>query len=356
MSVTRILDHNDIAHIVAQVGPDDFMRELISELRKAFALWSTDEYDVPARTGFHYATPVPGLIEWMPLHHRQSAVFQKAVGYHPQNPGRNRLPTVVATFVQFDQQTGELITVADGGLLTAMRTGAASAVATEALRDLSGPISLGLIGCGAQAVSQLHAILQVAQISEIRIFDTDQDAHESFAQRVQAFAAAVPVIESSPCEIAANSDVLCTATSVDVGQGPVMEDCVTRTGLHVNAIGSDFPGKIELPLSLLKRSLVIPDFPEQAAVEGECQQLEPSERGPSLMKVMGDPQQLANAKQATTVFDSTGWALEDYISLKVARQYADEMRIGRQIELSVSHGHPRNPYAAVLTPALTGVK
>ena len=180
---TRILSHHDIAEIVSRVGVDTFMRELINRLQKGFCEYSTSEFEIPVRAGFQYKKPAPGLIEWMPLHRREHSVFIKTVGYHPTNPSVRHTPTVTSIFNLFDPTDGHLTAVADGALLTAMRTGAASAVATRLLAKTSSPVALGLIGCGAQAVTQLHGIMQVADVAEIRIYDTDESVSQSFAER-----------------------------------------------------------------------------------------------------------------------------------------------------------------------------
>ena len=105
----------------------------------------------------------------------------------------------------------------------------------------------------------------------------------SVAARASRFCSPSLGIRSVPLrELVATADIICTRTSVGVGEGPVFEDGVTRPHLHVNAVGADLPNKFEIPLALLKRSLVVPDFPAQTALEGECQRLEPADIGPPL--------------------------------------------------------------------------
>ena len=103
--------------------------------------------------------------------------------------------------------------------------------------------------------------------------------------------------------------------------------------------------KVEVPASLLTRSLVCPDFPEQAIREGECQQLRPEEIGPSLVELVKAPGAWASASTATTVFDSTGWALEDHLALDMLLDYAGEMGLGTFVDLETPAVDPRDPYA-----------
>jgi ornithine cyclodeaminase/alanine dehydrogenase-like protein (mu-crystallin family) len=353
---TLLLTHHDVATAVATIGVDVFMRELIDELHAAFASFSKAEFDVPIRTGFHYDEPHAGLIEWMPLHRHEQAVFIKTVGYHPSNPVARNLPTVISTFNRFDPTTGKLLAVADGALLTALRTGAASAVATRLLADLSGLITLGLIGCGAQAVSQLHAIMQVADVAEILVFDANPKVSDSFANRIAMLNHGdVPVRVSSVADIVQESDVMCTATSIAVGEGPLFGNLTLKNDVHINAVGSDLPGKIELPISLLRNSFVCPDFPEQAILEGECQQLSRNQIGPSIMEVAADPKSHSQVKSQRTVFDSTGWALEDYVATQLLMRYADELKLGSKIALAGSNSDPWNPYAGISNAVAAGV-
>ena len=142
------------------------MDELIDRLDKAFRSFDPQRTKVPVRSGFNYSLPRSGLLEWMPLLQSGEHVLMKMVGYHPHNPDLSGLPTILSDFSLYNATTGRLEAVVDGTLLTAFRTGAASAVAS---RFLGSPDSrvVGLIGCGAQAVTQLHAMTRVFDIQTI---------------------------------------------------------------------------------------------------------------------------------------------------------------------------------------------
>ena len=124
-------------------------------------------------------------------------------------------------------------------------------------------------GHGAQAVTQLHAISRVFTLDRVLVYDTNPDAMHSFARRT-AFLG-LDVRPASLVDVETQSDIVCTATSVAVGAGPVISGHAMKPHVHINAVGSDLPGKTELPLSLLRRSLVCPDYPAQARVEGSTQ-------------------------------------------------------------------------------------
>lgn len=339
---TLLLSPIDVQEIVRRVGVDALMGELTARLGAALAEFEPEKTEIPIRTGFNYRSPHFGLIEWMPLMQRGERVLMKSVGYHPHNGAEYGLPTILSTMSLFDPSTGRLLAMADGALLTAMRTGAASAVAS---RVLASPDSrtLGLIGCGAQAVTQLQALHQLFDFSEVLISDTDSAATASLPARVNSFFDA-PMETVSAREAAERSDILCVATSVDVGAGPVFPDCETKPGLHVNAIGSDFPGKFEIPVELLRRSFVAADSIDQAMQEGECQQLERSEIHGTLVDLARRPNMFQDRRSKRTVFDSTGWALEDYVALELAIEYATDMGLGSRLDAEAIGADPRDPY------------
>lgn len=343
-NTTLILTSDDVAEIVRRVGCHEFMDELIDRLHKAFAEFDSAKVSVPIRDGFHSDNPATGLIEWMPIQIQGQMVLMKLVGYHPDNPITYQIPTVLSTLSLFDAATGSLNTIADGTLLTAMRTGAASAVATRLLSP-DDSNSLGLIGCGVQAVTQLHGISRVRSLQLVRFFDTDSVVMNSFSERAHTLLPdGVVCLPASLQDVVEHSEILCTATSIGIGEGPVFVNAATVDTVHVNAVGSDFPGKTELPIELLRRAIVCPDFPAQAVVEGECQQLTGQQIGPSILEVAADSKQWTNAAQQKTVFDSTGWALEDFVALQLVTEWAQKLQVGSQIPIEPRHTSPWDPY------------
>lgn len=341
---TLLLSHQDLQEIVRRVGIDKLMDDLIDRLTSALVLFDEDKTEIPVRTGFHYDTPVTGLIEWMPLLQKQSEVLMKVVGYHPQSPNTLQLPTILSTLSKYDPITGHLVALVDGTFLTAMRTGAASAIASRVLARPSSS-TLGLIGCGAQAVTQLHAIGRVFDLTEVLIHDVDETAIASFAERSAIFIDDGINVRRAPVdELVAASDILSVATSVPIGQGPVFTSCLTNPWLHINAVGSDFPGKIELPKALLSESYVCPDSLEQATREGECQQLSAEAIGADLVEVVRRPLEFAAIQESKTVFDSTGWALEDQVAMDLLLEHASEFSIGSEIQIECVSHDPRDPY------------
>jgi L-lysine cyclodeaminase len=140
---------------------------------------------------------------------------------------------------------------------------------------------------------------------------------------------------------------------VGVGAGPVFNGVEPRPWAHFNAVGSDFVGKVELPISLLRRSFVCPDFREQAVKEGECQQLVNAEIGPNLYEVLQRRDEFCALSERLTVFDSTGWALEDQVTMELLMEYARELGVGRSIAIETVSADALNPYD-FLVPSASG--
>ena len=340
---TRIFGTDDIKRATDVIGLDAMMDQIIDRLHCAFETYNPEKIEIPLRSGFHYETPQTGLIEWMPVMARGKHALMKLVCYHPMNPAQSNLPTILSSFALIDTSNGHMIAISDGTFLTALRTGAASAVATRALAATDGGV-VGMIGCGAQSISQLHALSRVFSIDLVLFWDTDPLARRSFPGRISEWLPHGTRIVETPTElIVPNVDVLCTASSVAVGDGPLFDYGITRDALHINAVGSDFPGKVEIPGALLDASVVIPDFAQQALIEGECQQLDSAKVGPELYKVLQgtDTESLRHVR---TVFDSTGWALEDLVAMEALMEWSEELDLGREIQLESIPSDPKNPY------------
>ncbi len=344
---TTILSACDIAEMARRLGHDALMDRMITRLREAFVDHDPGTVDVPVREGFNYDKPALGLIEWMPVHQRGGPVVIKMVGYHPTNPVQRAIPSVLATSSMWDTETGHLVAVSDATLLTALRTGAASAIATDLLA-IDESITLGVIGLGAQAVTQVHAISRIRTVERVIGFDADELVAASFATRLGFLDPEITTVETVPVEqlptLLADADVLCTCTSVDIGAGPVVPESPHRPWLHVNAVGADFPGKTELPKGLLDLALVVPDSKDQCCAEGECQQLDDDDIGPSLAYLVANSPRFESSRSRLTVFDSTGWAVEDEVALRLALDIAEELGLGQLVGLEAIGVDPYDPY------------
>lgn len=340
---TLFLSSADVQSILMSIGMDEVMDHLINDIEKAISKFNSDRTMIPTRSGFNYSIPAVGLVEWMPLYQKGDKVTLKLVGYHPNNPSNFNLPTIISTISQYDTKTGHLIGIMDGVLLTALRTGAASAIATNYMSSQDSEI-LGIIGCGAQAVTQIHAISRVRNIKKVLYFDVDEAASNSLKER-SSFTNPDIEFECASIEtIVEKSDIISTATSIEVNQGPLFHGLKPKPHLHINAVGSDFPGKVEIPRDIIDQSILCPDFLEQALVEGECQQVTREDIQVDLTTLVKSPTDYLEVRNKLTVFDSTGWALEDHVSMNQFLQWGAELNVGHEIELEFIPEDAKSPY------------
>lgn len=344
---TLVLTQQHLAEMIEVFGRDFVMDRITERIDGALATVGTDAGMTPLRAGFRRAGNT-GVLEWMPHRLPEVAITIKTVSYTPSNPSSHGLPTILGTVARFDDVTGRLTQVCDGVLLTALRTGAASAVASRLFARASSSV-LGMIGAGAQAVTQIHALSRVLPLERVLVFDIDRRRCASLADRV-AFTG-LDVRAAGLTELEAASDVICTATSVPVGSGPVMSGSAVPPHVHVNAVGADLPGKTELPVGLLRSALVCADYLPQARREGECQQLAEHEVGPDLAYFCSHRGFAEPYRERLTVFDSTGFALEDHLALDVLVELANERNLGWRVRIEHLPEDALDPYSFTPVPA-----
>jgi ornithine cyclodeaminase/alanine dehydrogenase-like protein (mu-crystallin family) len=197
---------------------------------------------------------------FMPAHvSGQRTVSIKIARVNPENSARS-LPTVMSDIHVYDSLSGVLLAEIPGESLTAIRTAASSAVATDVLarRDVK---SLGLLGTGRQAEAQVPAIQQVRDITRVVVYSRDKGRREAFARQVSRDFRIETLAASSPGEVVKESDVLVTATT---SHTPLFNGELVKKGTHVNAIGAAEPDAREVDTSLVKRSILVVDSRAQA--------------------------------------------------------------------------------------------
>jgi len=350
---TRLIQIHELQQLVERVGLNSFVDFFIDDITEKICSLDVSQITVPERMGFAYRRPDLGLVEWMPSMIHGRGAFLKMVCYHPSNPRLRQLPTILSSASVFDTESGHLVGIMDATFTTALRTGVMSAIATRILGSPSSS-TLGIIGCGAQSVTQAHAISRVFKLRKIIGFDTDPLASASFGKRLEFLGIEVETVAHDSVELLIqNSDILCTCTSNEPGSGAVFSTLKVPDHLHINAVGSDYAGKFEIPVELLRRATVFPDFRAQAIREGECQQLTAEEIGPDVLQLIKKSKEFHCLRKKLTVFDSTGWGLIDHLVAMEILELASEYRLGTEIQLECVHQDSLNPYAFLDTSLLT---
>lgn len=322
--MTRLIDLPTLAAFVHERGAARCMTELATELRADFLRW--ESFDKSARMASHSPR---GVIELMPV--ADDALYSfKYVNGHPGNPASG-LPTVMAFGVLAEVRTGYPLLLSELTLTTALRTAATSALAAQALAR-PGSRRMALIGNGAQAEFQALAFHALLGIRELRVYDTDPAATDKLVRNLAHVDSLTVERAASTAEAVRGADIVTTVTA-DKSRATILTPAMVEPGMHLNAVGGDCPGKTELHPDVLRGARVVVEYEPQSRVEGEIQQLPADHPVTELWRVLrGDAPGRTRADEVT-VFDSVGFALEDYSALRYLYQQAQARGLGVDVEL-----------------------
>jgi ornithine cyclodeaminase len=288
-----------------------------------------------------------GVIELMPIADASQFAF-KYVNGHPANPARG-LPTVMAFGVLADVDTGTPRLLSELTLTTAIRTAAMSALAA---RVLARPDSrrMALIGNGAQSEFQALAFREIAGIRELSLYDTDPAASAKLAANLVGQGLQVRICESA-AQAVRGADIVTTVTA-DKTNAAIITPEMIEPGMHFNAVGGDCPGKTELHPGVMRAASVFVEYEPQTRIEGDIQQMPADFPVTEFWRVLSGAEPGRTSAGQITVFDSVGFALEDYAALTFMRDVAAEFGIGEMIELVPQAADPKNLYGLLTEPAV----
>jgi ornithine cyclodeaminase len=327
-----------IKELVGRIGPARFIEDLAGEIEADYRRWS--QFEKSPRHAMH--SPV-GVIELMPISDGVLYSF-KYVNGHPRNTARGLL-TVTAFGVLADVVTGYPRVLAELTLTTALRTGAMSALAA---RKMARPNSrvMAIVGNGAQSEFQAIAFHRMLGIREVRLYDVDPHATDKLMRNLAVLALTdLKVVRcASIAEAVHDADIVTTATA-DKRNAIVLTPEMIRPGMHLNAVGGDCPGKTELHRDVLMRSdaRVIVEYEPQSRIEGEVQQLEREFPVIEFCDVISGQICARESDQQVTIFDSVGFALEDFSALRyLERLHREVGGATTQLDLIPSLTDPKN--------------
>ena len=336
---TLYLSAPDVVALVQRKGIEQCLRGIADNIHADFLRWSA--FDKTARLASHSRD---GVIELMPIADEQTYAF-KYVNGHPRNT-RWGLPTVMAFGVLADVATGAPVLVSELTLTTALRTAAMSAVAARALAR-PGARSMALIGNGAQSEFQALAVRHLLGSHTLRLFDADPAATAKLQANLQGMGMTT-VACASVAEAVRGADIVTTATAAKTHANILTPDMLAP-GMHLNAVGGDCPGKTELHADVLRQAQVFVEYAPQTRIEGDIQQLPPDFAVTELREVLADQHSGRASGAAVTVFDSVGFALEDFSALRFLRDAAAELGMGQPIELIPQLSDPKNLFGLLHT-------
>lgn len=323
---TLILTQSDIERLID-------MRTAIRVIKRAFMAQARGEAVMPPKV--YLPLPHQSDFRAMPAYLAHPACCGiKWVNVHPRNRGTG-LPTVMGIVILNDPRTGFPLAILDGLSITRLRTGAAAGVAAKALARRNSQV-MGLVGCGAQALHQVLALVDQFRLSQVRVWGHRPGEAQQFCRGTRRRLAVplVPVRTVKAC--VTDADLIATITS---SRRPLVMQAWVKPGAHINALGADAPGKQELDPAILQVAKVIVDDPTQAIHGGEInvpiarRRFKPQDIHATLGEVL-----IGNATGRTeptdvTVFDSTGMAVHDIALGEALLRQALRRHIGRAIQL-----------------------
>lgn len=333
MAMTQ-LTTQDLTRIVAANGLPALLGRLVDYLEADFRRWP--EFDKSPRSAAHSDL---GVIELMPIADAREYSF-KYVNGHPGNT-RLGLSTVVAFGVLADMATGMPTLISELTLTTALRTAATSVMAAKVLARKDSR-TMALIGNGAQSEFQALAFHHLLGIKEVRLFDVDPAATDKLVRNLAAAAPGLRVVRSASVAQAVRGADIVTTVTADKANADILTADMIEPGMHINGVGGDCPGKTELATDVVEMSSVFVEFEPQSRIEGEVQQMPAGFPVTELWRVL--TVQAAGRRNAAevTLFDSVGFALEDYSALRLVRDCANELGLGHEAGLIPSLRDPKD--------------
>jgi ornithine cyclodeaminase len=338
---TRFLSAQDAASLITRLGLPHCLQGMAAYIHQDFLRWKA--FDKSARVASHSAD---GVIELMPIADANTFTF-KYVNGHPKNTAQG-LSTVMAFGVLADVATGMPLLISELTLTTAIRTAATSAVAARALARPNSRV-MALIGNGAQSEFQALAFHHLLGIEEIHLFDTDLEATAKLMRNLQANPDAAGLRLSayaSVREAVRGVDIITTVTA-DKTNAAILTADMIEPGMHINGVGGDCPGKTEIPPEVLHMAKVFVEFEPQTRIEGDLQHMPADFAVTELWQVLAGKLMGRADDAQVTMFDSVGFAMEDFSALRFVRDIALAQEMGQVMDLIPKLDDPKNLYQLV---------
>ena len=211
---------------------------------------------------------------------------------------------------------------------------------------------MAVIGNGAQSDFQCLGFKALVGITDIRAYDLDPDASIRLARNLAGAGLNVTICKS-PEEAIEGAEIITTVTA-DKKSATILTDNMVGPGVHINAVGGDCPGKTELHKDILLRSDIFVEFPEQTRIEGELQQLPEDHEVTELWKVYTGKVPGRTSEHQITLFDSVGFAIEDFAALRFVRDLLPKTGLFKKLDLLADPDDPRDLYGMVLRSQANG--
>lgn len=338
LNIVPFVSVHHMMELVLDIGVERFLSELTAYIEEDFHRW--EMFDKTPRVASHSHE---GVIELMPTSDGKHYGF-KYVNGHPKNTREGR-QTVTAFGVLADVGTGYPLLISEMTILTALRTAATSALAAKYLAP-RGSDCMALIGNGAQAEFQAMAFKGLLGIKKLRLFDIDPYATEKCLRNLEGLGFEM-VACRTPEEAVEGVQIITTATA-DKQYATILTDNMIGPGVHINGVGGDCPGKTELHRDILMRSDIFVEYPPQTRIEGEIQQLAPDHPVEELWRVIAGKAEGRRDKSQITLFDSVGFATEDFSALRYVHDKIAGTTHYIDLDLLADPDEPRDLFGMLL--------
>ena len=331
-ALVRFVSVDHMMQLINHTGLTQMITGLSEYIESDFKRWEL--FDKTPRVASHSAE---GVIELMPTSDGEVYGF-KYVNGHPKNT-KDGLQTVTAFGLLADVTTGYPVLLSEMTMLTALRTAATSAMAAKFLAP-KGATTLAMIGNGAQSEFQSLAMQAICGITHVRLYDIDPLATKKAAAHLAAAGLKITACKTAQ-EAIEGADIITTCTA-DKQYATILTDNLVGSGVHINAIGGDCPGKTELHRDILLRSDIFVEFPPQTRIEGEIQQLPDDYPVEQLWKVITGQAVGRRSDTQITLFDSVGFAIEDFSSLRYIRDQIKGTDFFNPLDMLADPDDPRD--------------
>lgn len=323
---------DNMMKLVHHIGIEPMLRGLADYIESDFRRWEL--FDKTPRIASHSEE---GVIELMPTSDGEVYGF-KYVNGHPKNT-REGLQTVTAFGLLANVGNGYPVLLSEMTVLTALRTAATSAMVAKYLAP-KGAHTMAMIGNGAQSEFQTLAMKAICGLKSVRLYDIDPAATAKAARNLRGLGLEV-VSCSTPEESMEGAQIITTCTA-DKQYATILSDNMVGAGVHINAIGGDCPGKTELAPGVLQRSTIFVEYPEQTRIEGEIQQLSPDHPVTEMWQVINGTAKGRSHADEITLFDSVGFAIEDFSALRYVRDHIAGTDLFLDLDLLADPDDPRD--------------
>jgi ornithine cyclodeaminase len=327
----------NMMRIVLHLGVERVMVDLAAEIEADFLRWPL--FDKTPRVASHSDV---GVIELMPTSDGETYGF-KYVNGHPSNM-KQGLQTVTAFGLLADVATGYPLMLSEMTILTALRTAATSAMAAKWLAPRT--TTMALIGNGAQAEFQALAFKAICGVNEVRLYDIDHVATQKCAANLAGYGISL-VPCATPEEAILGVGIITTVTA-DKTNATILTDNMVGSGVHINAVGGDCPGKTELHRDILLRSRIFVEYPPQTRIEGEIQQLAADYPVTELWQVIAGQVAGRTDPREITLFDSVGFAVEDFSALRYVYGKLKDTGFYADLDMIADPNDPRDLFGMLM--------